>query len=304
MTHTRFHRVCHSTKATRQPTARLNRLASMATMATIAGLVLTGCHPSVTAVPEHEAGYDTEVTPTLARYDTEFLVRSALVPYTLSATSIEMITDPDAFLAPPARMANRSHTPVETTSTYLFDSGACDFGGYTSTDAYGETETYADSMTFITLDVTAEAVDCDTRNWQGYVTLNSRLDFDVMGWYDDHDDRIDSLEGSMTGRLRMRAERSDLNYTNINTGIVELTSTDFRIEAKASLWLDDGWRTNSASLTTTRGVHWYQNDTRPHAGKVRLTAYRGWVDLEFSEYGVTRTDSNGYRDSISWSSLL
>ena len=304
MTQNSLHQRFEPIEPNQHSPAQLRRLATMTTFSIMTGLLLTGCHVSVTDVHEHEAGYDTEVTPTLARYDTEFLVRSALVPYALSATSIEMIADPEAFLTPSARMASRSHIPVETTSTYLFDSGACDFGGYTSIDAYGETETYSDSMTFITMDVTAEAVDCDTRNWQGYVTLNSRLDFDVMGWYDDYDDRIESLEGSMTGRLRMRAERSDLNYTNISSEIIELNSTDFRIEARASVWLDDGWRTNSASLTTTRGVHWYQNDTRPHAGKVRLTAYRGWVDLEFSDYGVTRTDSNGYRDSISWSSLL
>jgi hypothetical protein len=286
---------------TRHPnfTTQPMRLAALAT----AALVLSGCHFTVTDVHEQEAGYDTEVTSSLARYDTSFLVRSALVPFALSATGINMIADPDSYLTPSARMAARSHVPVETTSTYLFDSGACDFGGQTSIDAYGETETYDDSMTFVTMDVTARAIDCDTRNWQGYVTLNSRLDFDAIGWYDDYYDRIESLDSKMTGRLRMQAENSDLNYTNINSEMVELTSTDFRIEATASVWLDDGWRTNSASLSTTRGVHWYLNATQPHAGKVRLTAYRGWVDLEFSEYGVSRIDSNGYRDSIAWSSL-
>jgi hypothetical protein len=299
MTQYRLHPGFNPTQRHPNLPAQRGRLAVIA----IAAMLLSGCHVSVTDVQEHEAGYDTEVTPSLARYDTEFLIRSALVPFALSATSIDMVGDPAAFLTPSARLAGRSHIPVETTSTYLFESGACDFGGYTNIDAYGETDTYADSMTFVTLDVTAQAVDCDTRNWQGYVTLNSRLDFDVMGWYDDNLNRIKSLEGSMTGRLRMRAERSDLNYTNINSQIIELNSTDFRIESSASIWLDDGWRTHSASLATQRGVHWYQNDTRPHAGKVRLTAYRGWVDLEFSNYGVTRTDSNGYRDSISWSSL-
>ena len=185
MTQNSLHQRFEPTTEPTQHSPAQRRLVTKTTFSIMTGLLLTGCHVSVTDVNEHEAGYDTEVTPTLARYD-----------------------------------------------------------------------------------------------------------------------RIESLEGSMTGRLRMRAERSDLNYTNINTEIIELNSTDFRIEAKASVWLDDGWRTNSASLTTTRGVHWYQNDTRPHAGKVRLTAYRGWVDLEFSDYGVTRTDSNGYRDSISWSSLL
>lgn len=262
--------------------------------------ILTGCHVSVTDSP---GGHETDIAHSVARFDTEFLVRHALVPYALAATSIDMVADPDAFLTPRSRTRARDHAPIESTSTYLFDSGPCDYGGTTSLEATGETETYADAMTFVTLDVSASADRCETLNWQGYVTLNSHLEFDVTGWYDDHYREIASLEGRMSGRLRITGARMDVNYTNIDSHIVELSPTDFRIQTNASLWLDDGWLTKNATLSTPRGVHWYQGDRFPHAGRVRLQGHRGWVELTFSDSGVSRDDSRGNRQYWSWSSL-
>lgn len=265
--------------------------------------VLAGCHDYVTATHEHEADYDTEVTYSVDRFETEFLVRNALVPYALMATGIDMVADPDAFLAPRSRLLQRHHVPIETTSTYLFDSGPCEFGGNTAIEATGTTETYDDAMTFVSMDVNASANDCKTRNWQGYVTLNSQLEFDVTGWYDDRLDEIASLDGSMGGSLRLKGDRTDVKFANIDSQIIELSATDFRIQAQSSLWLDDGWLAKSASLTTPQGVHWYQGDRYPHAGRVRIAGYKGWVELTFSETGVSRNDSRGNRQYWSWSSL-
>ncbi len=266
-------------------------------------LALSGCYVEVTDVPEHEADYDTEVTHSVADYSTQFLVRTALVPFSLSATSIEMIADPDAFLTPTTRSLARHHDPVETTSTYLFQSGPCEYGGSTGIEATGETETYADDMTFVTMDVIASAEHCGTTNWLGNITLDSRLVFDVIGWYDDAFHEIASLEGRMEGRLRMKGDYKDVNFSGIQADIVELSATDFRIDAEAALWLDDGWVERSASLETERGVHWYQNDWHPHDGKVTIEGYRGWVTLTFTESGVNRYDSDGYREYFSWSSF-
>lgn len=267
-------------------------------------LILSGCHINVTDVPEHEAGYDTEVTDSVADFSTTFLTRTALVPYALSAVSIKMVADPEAFLTPTQRsLSSRTHDPVETTSTYLFESGPCTYGGSTSIEATGETETYSDAMTFVTMDVLTTAEHCDTTSWLGEITLDSRLEFDVTGWYDDALGQIASLEGQMDGRLRMRGDYKDVNFSGIDADIVELTATDFRIDALASLWLDDGWTERSASLETERGVHWYQNATHPHAGRVRIDGYRGWATLTFTENGVHRYDSDGYREYRSWSSF-
>lgn len=266
--------------------------------------VLSGCHVEVTDAYEHEADYDTEVTESLADFSTTFLTRTALVPFTLASVSIDMVADPEAFLTPTQRsLLARYHDPVETTSTYLFESGPCEYGGSTRIEATGETETYSDAMTFVTMDVLTTADHCGTTSWLGDITLDSRLDFDVTGWYDDAFGRIESLEGHMDGRLRMRGDYKDVNFSGIDADIVELTSTDFRIDAFASLWLDDGWTERSASLETERGVHWYQHADHPHDGRVRIEGYRGWVMLTFTESGVHRYDSDGYREYRSWGSF-
>lgn len=265
--------------------------------------VLAGCHDLVTTTHEHEADYDTEVTYSIDRFGTEFLVRNALVPYALMATGIDMVADPDAFLTPRSRLLQRHHAPIETTSTYLFDSGLCEFGGSTAIEASGTTETYDDAMTFVSMDVNASANACKTQNWQGYVTLDSQLEFDVTGWYDDRLNEIASLEGSMTGSARLKGDRTDVKFGNIDSRIIELSATDFRIQTQSSLWLNDGWLAKSASLTTPQGVHWYQGDRYPHAGKVRIVGYKGWVELTFSANGVSRNDSRGNRQYWSWSSL-
>lgn len=267
-------------------------------MAALFVAVLSGCHESVTYSYEHE-----DATQSIADFETEFLVHTALTPYALTATSIDMIANPDAFLTPRSRSLTRHHVPVETTSTYLLDSGPCDFGGETRLEATGETETYEDSTTFISMDAIASADACQTQNWQGYVTLDSRLEFDVMGWYDDLAGKIMSLEGVMTGHIRLTGDRTDVKFSHVDSDIIELSATDFRIHTDASVWMDDGWLAKSASLSTPQGVHWYQGDSFPHAGKVRLSGHRDWVELSFSSSGVSRNDSRGNRQYWSWSSL-
>lgn len=266
-------------------------------------LALSGCYVDVTEVPEHEADYDTEVTDSVADYSTSFLTRTALVPYALTGVSIEMVADPDAFLTPSSRGLARSHLPVESTETYLFEDGPCDFGGNTGIEANGTTDTYSDGMTFVTMAVTATATACGTRNWLGDITLDSQLDYDVNGWYDDVLHRIDSLEGHLTGHVRMRGDYKDINIAGLRGDILELSSTDFRIDTEASLWLDDGWVDRNADLVTDRSVHWYRGDRYPHAGRVRIEGFRGWVLLTFSDGGVSRTDSDGYREYRSWASF-
>lgn len=264
---------------------------------------LSGCHVTVTETPGHGTDHPSAGTPSVAHFDTGFLVRHALVPYALTAGAIDMIADPEGFLSPRSRTQTRHHLPVETTSTYLFASGPCDFGGATRLEAQGETETYTDAMTFVSMDVIARADECELWSREGYVTLNGRLDYRVSGWHDDLADQIASLDGRMTGYLRLNRDLGDVNYSGMVADIIELSATDFHIDASAGLWLDDGWQAGNATLDTSRGVHWARGDRFPHAGTVKLTGVRGWVELRFSDSGVRRDDSLGNRQYWTWSSL-
>lgn len=262
-------------------------------MTILTALVLTGCYVEVEEYPSY--GYNTDVTD----FSSTFIIRTALMPYALGANSIEMVADPDAFLTPSSRSLSRA-VPIETTSTYLFDSGACDFGGSTAVEAYGETETYADAMTWVELNLTATATQCDTTSWLGLSTLNSRLVYDVSGWYDEALAEIASLEGQLNGYLRLQSSHQSVKLSALDVRIEELSATDFRVNANAGLWLDDGWDYGSASLRTLESVHWYQGDTFPHAGRVRIESGYHWVEVRFFADGVSRRDSDGYYTYLPW----
>lgn len=262
-------------------------------LAALATLALSGCYVEYSEhLPDQGASVED--------FRTLFLARTALTPYALGAVSIDMLANPDAFLTPSSRDATRSHDPIETTSTYLFENGTCPGGGRTSVEAQGTTETYDDAMTWVELALTARAFECGTTSWLGSGTLNSRLDYDVQGWYDEAFNEIDSLDARLSGYLRLDAGHKSVKLSGLDVRARELSSTDFRLLADAGLWLDDGWNATHASLTTLEGVHWYAGDNHPHAGRVRIGGYTNWVELSFSDSGVSRRDSDGYRDYIAW----
>lgn len=255
-------------------------------------LLLAGCYVEI----DPYAPYGS--TP-VSEFSTVFLTRTALMPYALGASSIDMLENPEDYLSPSSRAATRA-VPIETTSTYLFDSDSCSFGGYTATEAYGDTETYSDGMTWVELGLTATATQCGTSSWLGLSTLNSRLVYEVRGWYDDAFMEIVSLDARLNGYLRLSNSFQSVKLSGLDVRIEELDATDFRLLADASLYLDDARYSGSARLDTLEGVHFYRGATFPHAGRVRISSGYDWVELRFLSDGVSRRDSDGYYTYLPW----
>lgn len=254
-------------------------------------LLLTGCYVEIEPYPYSPAS--------VTDFSSTFLTRTALMPYALGANSIDMLANPDDYLTPSARAMTRA-VPIETTATYLFDSDSCSGGGHTSTEAFGDTETYASGMTWVELALTATATQCGTSSWLGLTTLNSRLVYDVRGWYDEVLDEIVSLDASLNGYLRLNSAHQSVKLSGLDVRVEELDAVDFRVLADAGLWLDDGRYYGSASLRTLEGVHWYQGASFPHAGRVRIDSGYQWVELRFFSDGVSRRDSDGYYTYLPW----
>lgn len=256
----------------------------------LTALVLTGCYVEVEPYPSYSPASVTEFSST-------FLTRTALMPFALGANSIDMLANPDSYLTP---AAHARAVPIETTSTYLFDSDSCSFGGSTSTEAFGDTESYAGGMTWVELDLSATATQCGTSSWLGLSTLNSRLVYDVRGWYDDVLAEIVSLDATLDGYLRLSSSQQSVKLSALDVRVEELDSSDFRVLADAGLWLDDGRYYGNARLRTLESVHWYRGDSYPHAGRVRIESGYQWVELRFLSDGVSRRDSDGYYTYLPW----
>jgi hypothetical protein len=265
-----------------------------------ASALLAGCYVEVG--PDHPDDIS-DPPPSVSRYSTEFLTRAALLAPSLAAESIEMVADPQGFLQPRQRSQSRSLDPIETTWTELFDTAPCRYSGTTTLDATGETETYADDMIWVRISAGVLADRCRTDTWLGVATIDSRLNYDVTGWYDEFRRAITSLDGELTGRFRITGSHRDISLSQIDSRIVELSSRTFDIRTRADLWLDNGWLSRNASLSTPSAVHWYRGDAFPYRGRMRISDRNGWVELTFSDSGVSRDDSRGYREYLSWRSL-
>lgn len=262
-----------------------------------AAALLAGCYVEVG--PDH-SGHVSDPPQNVSRYSTEFLTRAALIVPSLNTQSIEMVVDPVGFLQPRQRNQARYHDPIETTWTELFDTAPCRYSGSTTLDGNAKTETYADGMTWVRMSALVRADRCRTDSWMGVATIESRLDYQVVGWYDEHRRAITSLDGDLTGRFRITGSQRDISYSQIDSRIVELSSRTFDIRTRADLWLDNGWLSRNATLTTPQAVNWYRGDAFPYRGRIRISDRSGWVELTFSDSGVSRNDSRGYREYLSW----
>ena len=72
------------------------------------------------------------------------------------------------------------------------------------------------------------------------------------------------------------------------------------MHGSSQLWLDDGFDAFNTELTTLANVHWYLGAANPHQGTVLIEGSRGWVELEFENNGLWRTDSYGDSQYYSW----
>ncbi len=270
-------------------------------------LSLTGCYVDV---HEHGAYNDMEVTYSadLTDFETRFLVDAALIPFSLASESPYMVIDPEAYTSPRVRNLTRANV-IETTYAYLFDDWSCDHGGHTEAEAEADTTSYDNGYTFVDIQMNASAsycgVDAPQGNSFGSLThyVNSDLNYNVTGWYDDWENQISSLDSNLSGSVSIDFEEYSISHSNVDITTYALSSNDFVMRGTSHLWISDAYDVEAPSLSTTSAVHWYLGDTYPHQGTVRVQTGFDWVDLSFEEAGVWRTDINGNDYFYSWSEL-
>ena len=264
-------------------------------------IALSGCYVEVSH--EHEAHIDKEVTPSnVTDYSTQFLVEAALIPYSLAAESPQMVIDPDAYTTPRARMLSRA-VITETTYAYLFDDADCALGGYTKTEAEADTTSYSDGYTAVNLTMNAQAFDCEIYNRDTYHTVNSDIDYQVSGWYDDWEHKISSVDTNVSGSVNIEFNGKYISHTFMSIDTDALSHNDFSMSGTSSVLLDDGYYIKQAQLSTRSDVHYYLGSGQPHAGTVRIKNANHWVDLKFEANGVWRTSSNGQDRYRTWREL-
>ena len=267
-------------------------------------LTLTGCYVDVSH--QHEDNYDyndKEVTPyNVTDYATQFLVDAALIPFSLAAESPYMVIDPDAYTTPRARSLSRALI-TNTTYTYLFDDADCTFGGYTQTEAVADTTSYNDGYTVVEFTMNAQAYNCEVKNRGQFHLVNSDVDYDIVGWYDDWEDKISSIDAALTGNVSIEYNGNFISHSNIDINTQALTSRDFVMDGTSTLLLDDGYYIKQVQLTTRSDVHFNLGAGHPHAGSIRLKHATYWVDLKFEANGLWRTSSNGQERYRTWQEL-
>lgn len=265
-------------------------------------LTLTGCYVEVSH--EHEAPFDTEVhyDTDIRDFDTQFLVDAAIVPLALSAESAYMVMDPDAYTTPRARNLNRALI-IETTYSYLFDDWDCEYGGFTQNEAEASTTSYDDGYTFVDLTLNAKAFDCEVRSNGQLHRVNSDIDYDVTGWYDDWENELSSIDARTTGNAQIQFNGQSIEHSNISMRTNARSATEITLSGDTNVRLDDGWDVEFATLSTRSSVQFYIGATHPHSGEVRLNDGGVTVTLTFEQTGVWREDSNGYGTFWTWSEL-
>lgn len=284
--------------------ASQSKFAQTIRMMFVAGLTaatLTGCYVEVSH--EHEADFDTEVhySSDLTDFATPLLVDAALIPFSLSAETPNMVIDPDAYTSP--RQAMSKAVITETTYSYLFDDWDCEYGGFTQTNAEAETTSYSDGYTFVELAMNAQAFDCEVRSRGSLHQVNSDVDYDVTGWYDDWQRQVSSLDASLTGNVSIEFNGQLIEHNQISVNTIAISSYDFSMYGSSRVKIDDGFDYEQASLTTLNNVHFYLGDAHPHQGRVKLSDGLDWVILTFEENGLWREDDDGYETYWRWSEL-
>jgi hypothetical protein len=280
----------------------LSMLLKQITALSIAALTLTGCYVEVSH--EHEAYVDTEVTyaNNITDYSTKFLVDAALIPFVLTAESPYMVINPDSYTTPRTRNLSRALI-TETTYAYLFDNWDCDYGGYTQTEAEANTTSYDDGYTFVELFMSANANDCEVVSQGSFHLVNSNVNYDVSGWYDDWEHEVSSMEAELTGSVQIDYNGKFISHSGMNFEGSALSASDFTYDGSSTVVLDDGVDIQQVTMTTRNDVHIYLGMDHPHAGKIRFKQFDYDVTLEFDSQGVTRTDSNSYSRYRTWSEL-
>jgi len=272
---------------------------SLVLLATVA---LSGCYVEVVPqVTPHIIVTDSS-TADLRSFSTAFLLDSALIPFALSNESPYMIIAPDSYTTPRARTLTRALIE-QTTYAYLFDDWDCDAGGYTQTEAEAETTVYDDGYTFVDFSMNAQAKDCAVRQDGQLHWVNSNLDYNVTGMYDDWAGEIRSINGRLKGQVEIESADGLMRHRLVNVQLNNLTGTDFIMTGSSSVLIDDGYARTSADLTTRATVHWALGETFPHQGQVRLRNNSSWVDLTFESTGLWRDNSSGSSSFWLWSEL-
>lgn len=263
-------------------------------------ITLSGCYVEVGPYPS--AYYDTEVNynTDITDFSTDYLVLTALTPLALGMEAPEMIADPDDYTEP--RSAQRA-VVTETTYSYLYDDWYCSGGGYTEIEAEADTTSYSDGFTYVDIQLASESRNCTGWSNGTAYTVNSSLFYDVYGWYDDWDNQIDSVNGTLSGELVTSFSGKAIDYSRLSVSVNDISATDYALSVNADLSLDYDWDFETASLVTSQTVHWYRFDSHPHQGKVRISNGQGWVTLTFDSYGVWRDDSAYHASYYSWYEL-
>lgn len=270
-------------------------------LALLTASALSGCYVEVAY--EQEADFNTDVNYYLDILDmeTSHLVNAALVPAALAAETPYMVIDPDAFTTPQSRNLSRAIV-IETTYAYLFDNEYCPYGGYTSNEVEAETTSYDDGYTFVELTLDAKAYDCNLYSAGTYMEIDSDLFFNVEGWYDDWLNQLDSVNALITGDIRVEYNDKIFVHDNLLLDVIETSPTGISIEGDSKLTLVDYYDIEYADMTFNN-VLWSIGTSAPYSGTVLIEDGFDWVELEFSDSGVTRIDSSGYVRFWYWGEL-
>ncbi len=267
----------------------------------VSATALTGCYVEVSH--DYPDYYDKEVTQdNVTDFSTQLLVDAALIPYSLAAESPYMVINPDSYTSPRARLLSRALI-TETTYAYLFDNTECDYGGSTQTEAEADTTSYDDGYTFVDFTMNAQAYNCEINHHNQFHLVNSDINYDVTGWYDDWENEISSIDSSLTGSVNIEFNGKYISHTNVHVDTVALSAQDFSMDGSSSVLLDDGYFIKQVQLTTRSDVHYDLGAAHPHAGNVRFKHSTYWVELKFEPNGVWRTSSNGQERYRSWQEL-
>jgi len=289
----------HTQYTNQRPVTQSVQTAGLVFLATV---VLSGCYVEVVPqVAPHFIATDTSAAD-LHGFSTAFLLDTALIPFALSSESPYMIIDPDRYTTPRARAITRALIE-QTTYAYLFDDWDCDAGGYTQTEAEADTTAYDDGYTFVDFSMNAQAKDCAVRKDGQLHWVNSNLDYNTTGWYDDWAGEISSINGRLEGQVQIDFADGLMRHRLVNVQLNNLTGTDFIMTGSSSVLIDDGYARTSADLTTPETIHWALGETFPYQGQVRLRNNSSWVDLTFESTGLWRETSSGSSGFWFWSEL-
>lgn len=272
----------------------MNRTQSFLSTITTAlsAVLLSGCYVEVTPSSYVTIGYENSIND----FKTETLITAALAPFELTANSVDMLVNP---LAYPMTLPEFNPSPYAV----IYANQTCPDGGYARTQADALTTDYDDGFTYIDMQLSSQAFYCKSLTERDSYEINGEFDYDLYGWFDRWSGRLSSITATFSSNFQLTKNTDWFAYTQVNATLTELTSDDFSLTSAASLHLDDGISLASANLITEQIVHWYAYDKHPHQGQIILENGFHWVRFSFTNHGVWREDSDGYRIYWRWSSL-